>query len=190
MGRKMAAPGAKYRSSNRIFAIVVPPITGFDSPTWRAFDDCRKGDHEAVMLRVVDFGEMYRAGVVFEPAGEVDLDTIAPQLMISDKSQIGAPLESIEETHVSTQFGDATLRLYSIKGGSLIVTTALGQKRQKPESHDSYIALLVVRQPGRILFVAAQDDYVGIIDKTADDAWKQALKAQAQALFATMTLGK
>jgi hypothetical protein len=36
----------------------------------------------------------------------------------------------------------------------------------------------------------AQDDYLGLIRKVGDEAWKKSLKNEVQSFFATMTLGK
>jgi hypothetical protein len=60
---------------------------------------------------------------------------------------------------------------------------------EKPEFHDSYIAVLLVPHEGRTLYAVAQDDYLGMIRKVGDDAWKKSLKDEVQSFFATMTLG-
>jgi hypothetical protein len=148
-----------------------------------------KGNHEMVTFYDIDFGETYRAGVAEFYKSDADLDTAAKASAVTRKHQIGEPIELVEESKVQTQFGEGSLRVYSMKGGALLREVPLGQKPQTVQYHDSYIAVLLVPHDGRIVITLSQDDYLGISEKVGDDAWKKALKGQVQALLATMTLG-
>lgn len=149
-----------------------------------------KGNHEMVTFYDVDFGETYRAEIAEIYKSDADLDTAAEASAVSRKHQIGLPIELVEESKVQTQFGEGSLRVYSIKGGSLLGSGIFGEKHQTLQYHDSYIAVLLVPHDGRIIITLSQDDNLGIVEKVGDDAWKKALKDQVQALLATMTLGK
>ena len=183
-------PGKVYKSPNHIFTVVVPKPTGFDIRAWAVAYESMKGNHEMVTFYDVDFGETYRAGVAEVYNSDADLDTAAKASAVTRKHQIGLPIELVEEGKAQTQFGEGSLRVYSIKGGSLLGTGKLGQKHQTLQYHDSYIAVLLVPHDGRIVFTVSQDDYLGIIEKVGDDAWRKAVKDQVQAFLATMTLGK
>ena len=180
-------PGKVYRSPKHIFTIVVPKPTGFDVRAWVVAYESLKGNHEMVTFYDVDFGETYRAGVAEIYKSDADLDTAAKASAVTRKHQIGLPIELVEESKVQTQFGEGSLRLYSIKGGSLLRSGKMGQTLQY---HDSYIAMLLVPHDGRIIVTMSQDDNLGIAEKVGDDAWRKALKDQVQAFLATMTLGK
>jgi hypothetical protein len=181
-------PGGKtYKSPNHNFTIVVPAPTGFDHSGWEVAYESKNGDHEMVTFAIYDFAETYRAGIAETAGSPNELDTLAHAAASSRKHQIGLPLESIEETKVNTQFGEGSLRVYSMKGGSLDMSGHMGEK---PQFHDSYIAVLLVPHEGRTLYAVAQDDYLGLIRKVGDEAWKKSLKNEVQSFFATMTLGK
>lgn len=168
----------------------MPKPTGFDVHAWVVAYESMKGNHEMVTFYDVDFGETYRAGVAEIYKSDADLDTAAKASAVTRKHQIGLPIELVEESKVQTQFGDGSLRLYSIKGGSLLGSGIFGKRHQTLQYHDSYIAVLLVPHDGRIIITLSQDDYLGISEKVGDDAWRKALKDQVQALLATMTLGK
>lgn len=183
-------PGKVYKSPNHIFTIVVPKPTGFDVHSWIVAYESLKGNHEMVTFYDVDFGETYRAGVAEIYKFDADLDTAARASAVTRKHQIGLPIDLSEESKVQTQFGEGSLRVYSIKGGSLLGSGTFGQKHQTLQYHDSYIAVLLVPHDGRIIIAMSQDDNLGIVEKVGDDAWRKALKDQVQALLATMTLGE
>lgn len=183
-------PGKVYKSPEHIFTIVAPKPTGFDVHSWVVAYEAAKGNHEMVTFYDVDFGETYRAGVAEIYKSEADLDIAARASAVTRKHQIGLPIELVEESNVLTQFGEGSLRVYSIKGGSLLGLGSLGQKHQTLQYHDSFIAVLLVPHDGRIIITLSQDDNLGIVEKVGDDAWKKALKEQVQAVLATMTLGK
>ena len=181
--------GKVYKSPKHIFTIVVPKPNGFGHP-WTVAYESMKGNHEMVTFYDIDYGETYRAGVAEIYKSDADLDTAAKASAVTRKHQIGLPLELVEESKVQTQFGEGSLRVYSMKGGSLLREGLIGQKSQTFQYHDSYIAVLLVPHDGRIVITLSQNDYVGIHENGGDDAWKKALKDQVQALLATMTLGK
>ncbi len=182
-------PGKVYKSPKHIFTVVVPQPTGFDVPGWVVDYESKKSNHEMVTFYDIDFGETYRAGVAEFYRSDADLDTAAKASAVTRKHQIGQPIEMIEESKVQTQFGEGSLRVYSMKGGALLRQVSLGEKHPTVQFGDSYIAVLLVPHDGRIVIALSQDDYLGIGQKAGDDAWKKALKDQVQALLATMTLG-
>jgi hypothetical protein len=184
--RKLPA-GKVYKSPDHIFTIVAPQFTGFARAGWEVGYESKKGEHEMATFAEYDFGETYRAGIV-EAGPTADLDAIARHAAISRQHQIGLPVELVEETKVNTQFGEGSLRVYSIKGGSLVGSGHPGQK--VPTFNDSYIAVLLVPHEGRTLFALSQDDNLGLIEKIPADRWKKSLTDQVQSFFATMTLGK
>jgi hypothetical protein len=100
------------------------------------------------------------------------------------------PIELVEPSKVQTQFGEDSLRVYSVKEGALLREVSLRQKPQTIQYHDTYIAVPLVPHDGRIVITLAQDDYSGISEKVGDDAWSKDLKDKVRALLATMNLGK
>jgi hypothetical protein len=185
--------GKVYKSPNHVFTIVVPEQNGFGHP-WTVDYESMKGNHEMVTFYDVEYGEAYRAGVAEIYKSDADLDTAAKASAVTRKHQIGQPIELVEESKVQTQFGEGSLRLYSMKGGSLLRAGQPDQNHKTYQFFDSYIAVLLVPHDGRIVITLAQNDYIkndlGIGGKVGDDAWKKALKDQVQALLATMTLAK
>jgi len=186
-------PGKVYKSPKHIFIIVAPNPTGFDVHAWRVDYESMKGNHEMVTFYDIDFGETYRAGVAEFYKSDADLDTAAKASAVTRKHQIGQPIELVEESKVQTQFGEGSLRLYSMKGGALLREGQPDQNHKTYQFFDSYIAVLLVPHDGRIVITLAQNDYIkndlGVGGKVGDDAWKKVLKDQVQALLATMTLG-
>lgn len=181
--------GKVYESPKHIFRVVVPKQNGFGHP-WTVAYESMKGNHEMVTFYDVGYGETYRAGIAEVYKTDADLDTAAKASVVTRKHQIGQPIELVEESKVQTQFGEGSLRVYSMKGGALLHEELLGQKPQTVQYHDSYIAVLLVPHDGRIVITLSQSDYLGISKKVGEDAWKKALKEQVQALLVTMTLGK
>ena len=110
-------PGKVYKSPKHIFIIVAPNPTGFDVHAWRVDYESMKGNHEMVTFYDIDFGETYRAGVAEFYKSDADLDTAAKASAVTRKHQIGEPIELVEESKVQTQFGEGSLRVYSMKGG-------------------------------------------------------------------------
>jgi hypothetical protein len=117
----------------------------------------------------------------------VDLDAMAHAVAVSRKHQIAAPFDFVAETKVNTKFREGSLRVYSMKGGSLNKSGLLGEKAQY---RDTYIAVLPVPQENRTLFAVSQDDNFGPFRKTTDESWKKSLKDEVQAFFATMTVSQ
>jgi len=181
--------GKVYKSPKHIFTIVVPKPDGFGH-AWTVAYESMKGNHEMVTFYDIEYGETYRAGVAEIYKSDADLDTAAKASVVTRKHQIGLPIELVEESKVQTRFGEGSLRVYSMKGGSLLREGLIGQNRQTSQFHDSYIAVLLVPHDGRIVITLSQNDYIGMHEKADEDAWRKALKDQVQALLATMTLGK
>lgn len=182
------SPGKTYKSPKHIFTVIAPQPNGFGHD-WTVAYESMKDNHEMVTFYDVEYGETYRAGVAEIYKSDDDLDTAAKASAVTRKHQIGQPMELVEQSKVQTQFGEGSLRVYSMKGGSLLRGGLVGQKPQTFQFHDSYIAVLLVPHDGRIVITLSQNDYLGIFEKVGDDAWKKALKDQVQALLATMTLG-
>lgn len=187
LGRKFPA-GEIYKSPKHVFTIVSPHPNSetFDFSGWEVLYESDKDNHEMVTFAEYDFAQTYRAGIVKKDAATVDLHAVAHAAAISRKHQMGVPFDFVEESKVNTQFGEGSLRVYSMKGGSLDM---IKHGADKPQFHDSYVAVLLVPQEGRILFAVMQDDNWKFMKKISDDDWKMYIKDRVQAFFATMTLG-
>jgi hypothetical protein len=183
-GRAHEIPsGTLYKSPTHTFTVVVPEPSSPLHRNWEVSFESVKGDHELVTFAIYIFAQTYRAGIA-DQGGNVNLDALAKNAAVSRKHQIGLPMESVDESKVNTQFGEASLLVYSIKGGSLDETAHMGEK---PAFHDSYIAVLLVPQPGRTLMAVAQDDNWKGVRKESDEAWIKSLRDEVQSFFTTMT---
>lgn len=72
-----------------------------------------------VIFAIYTLAQTYRVGIANRGEG-TDLDALAKNAAVSRKHQIGLPLESVDESQVNTQFGEASLRVYSIRGAGWI----------------------------------------------------------------------
>jgi hypothetical protein len=188
-GVKRMSAGRTYTSPNHIFTIVVPHCNpaGFSCPGWDVLYESEKGTHVMVTFSMPVAVQTYRTGIVETGTTRVDLNAVAHAVAVSRKHQVGVPFDFVEETKVSTQLGEGSLRVYSMKGGSLDKSAPLSPKPQY-QYHDSYIAVLLVPQEKRILFAVSQDDNFFRFAKTDDESWKKSLETEVQAFFATMTV--
>ena len=182
---KIISGGQKYKSRNHVFTVVLPQPTAFEPMPYSVHEDAKKAEYETAAFFIFDFGEMYSAGILQTP-GEADLGAVADNAATSEKHQLANPPHSIEETKVSTQFGEGLLRLYFAKNGSLLKSGQIGQDSKTLQFLDSYIAVLVVRQGTRVFFAAARDDNIGHIENYSEERWKQRLKDSVPKFFATM----
>jgi hypothetical protein len=187
--RRISA-GQIYKSPKHLFTIVAPYCNprAF-GPGWDVLYESEKDTHEMVTLSMPLAVQTYRAGIVETSGPNIDLNVVAHAIAVSRKHQIGVPFDLVEESKISTKFGEGSLRVYSIKGGSLDKWAPLGPKPQY-QYRDAYVAVLLVPQEKRILFAVSQDDNFSPLDKNVDESWKKTLKEEAQAFFATMTLGE
>ena len=188
-GTRRISAGQIYTSPNHTFTIVVPDCnpSAFSCPGWDVLYESEKGNHEMVTFTIPIADQTYRAGIVEKGRTTIDLDALAKIAAVSRKHQVGVPFDFVEETKVNTQFGEGSLRVYSMKGGSLNKSAPLGSKAQY---RDSYIAVLLVPQENRTLFCVSQDDNLARLEKNADESWKKSLKDEVQAIFATMTVAQ
>jgi hypothetical protein len=188
-GPRRISLGETYTSPNHAFTVVAPHCdsAAFSCPGWDILYESDKGKFEMVTFSMPIADQTYRTGFYEMGRTTVDLDAVSHAVAVSRKHQVGAPLDFVEEAKVSTQFGEGSLRLYSMKGGSLNKSGLLGAKAQY---QDVYIAVLVVPQEKRTLFAVSQDDNFGSLRKTTDEVWKKSLKDEVQAFFATVTVAQ
>jgi hypothetical protein len=189
-GTKKISPGEIYTSPNHTFTIVVPHSNPEAFRQGRdVLYESEKGNHEMVTFSDPVGDQTYRAGIVEMGRTTVDLDAVAHIVAVSRKHQVGVPFEFVEETKVTTQFGEGSLRVYSMKGGSLDKSAPLTSKPQY-QYHDSFIAVLLVPQENHTLCAVSQDDNFAHLSKNSDEPWKKSLKDEVQAFFATVTVAQ
>jgi hypothetical protein len=188
-GPRRISAGETYTSPNHAFTIVAPHCdsAAFSCPGWDVLYESDKGKFEMVTFSMPIAEQTYRTGFYEMGRTTVDLDAMAHAVAVSRKHQVEAPFDFVEETKVNTAFGEGSLRVYSMKGGSLDKSGLLGAKAQY---QDIYIAVLLVPQENRTLFAVSQDDNFGPFRKTTDESWKKSLKDEVQAFFATMTVSQ
>ena len=150
-----------YTNPSHTFTIVTPDFNPDAFRIgWEVLYESEKGNHEMVTFSNPVGDQTYRAGIVEIGRTTVDLDAVAHVVAVSRKHQVGVPFDFVEETKVNTQFGEGSLRVYSMKGGSLNKSAPLGPKPQY-QYRDIYIAVLLVPQQNRTLFAVSQDDNFG-----------------------------
>lgn len=184
----------QYKSPSGLFTVTVPEARNPFVRTYKFHASQLKHenyDYEEVVFQIADFGQAYGAGVRRIPQAVLEqmakeepkqtLSNLANKAMLQWRSYAEEP-QPVEEALVETQFGQGLLRVYRAKHSSLLerVTGKDEAGKLKMEKADARIVVLVVRQGDRLIYAAAEDEYV---DSAPPD-----LRKQITSFFASMTV--
>lgn len=185
--QRIVPGGQTYVSPNKLFSVTPLKPSNWTGLRYEVRTEGERGEPEIVTFHVPDFGELYKAGLVF---GEPALAAVADRAAVATPEQAKSPPELIEESRVETHLGPGVLRLYLARNNSLLVNMVITDGRLVPARADSYIAVLAVPLPGRVAFATATDDNFGMIEKRPASEWQAWLKQRVREFLATMKLSE
>ena len=162
-------PGQGYTGPNRIVSLKVPSAPNWAGVPYKVTPLDTKGDrrYDKVMLHADDFGQYLVVGVRIMPSpAVVEMDKDEPKLVLKNLSEamlmgwrtdLGALPDVLEESFRGSKHGDAIVRVYRVKKGSILVK-AEGRRPTRDDAFDTNIASVVARRGSVIVFVLAQND--------------------------------
>jgi hypothetical protein len=163
------ARNSEYTGPNRILSVAVPK-----APNWAgvpytitALDTKGNEQYDKVMFHADDFGQYLVAGARVMPAPAVsEIDKDEPRTVLRNLSQatlmgwrtdLSALPEIAQESLLDTKYGEAIVRVYRAKKGS-VLAKAQGRRPTRDDVFDTNIASIVARQGPIVVFVLAQND--------------------------------
>ncbi len=159
----------EYTGPNGVLSMTVPRAPNLAGLPYEVTALDTKGDmqYDKVMFHVDDFGEYLVVGArVMPPAGVSDMDRDDPQTVLRNISEaalmgwrtdLGGLPEIARESSLDTKYGNALMRVYRVKKGSLLVK-AEGRRPTRDDAFDTNIASIVARQGSLVVFVLAEND--------------------------------
>jgi len=163
------AIGQEYTGPNRIVSLSVPKAPNWAGVPYKVTPLDTNGDqrYDKVMLHADDFGQYLVVGVrMMPPPAVAKMDKDDPKLVLKNLSQatlmgwrtdLGAPPEVIEESFRDSKHGEAIVRVYRAKKGSILVK-AKGRRPTRDDAFDTNIASALARRGAVVVFVLAQND--------------------------------
>lgn len=163
------ARAQQYTGPNRIVSLNVPKAPNWAGVPYKVTPLDTKGDrrYDKLMLHAEDFGQYLVAGVRMMPSAAVaEMDKDEPKLVLKNLSQatlmgwrtdLGALPEVLEESFRDSKHGEAIVRVYRAKKGSVLVKAA-GRRPTRDDAFDTNIASVVARRGEVVVFVLAQND--------------------------------
>lgn len=159
----------EYTSPNRMFSVRIPrPSNPFGVP-YAVTPLDTKGDsqYDKVMFHVADFGTYLVASARVMPAASVPLmdkddhrtvlRNVSRVSLMAWRTDLEATPEIVRESFVDSQYGEAIVRVYRIRKGSLLVQ-AQGRRPTREDAFDTNIASVVARQGPVVVYVLAEND--------------------------------
>jgi hypothetical protein len=128
-----------------------------------------KGDsqYDKVMFHVADFGTYLVASARVMPAASVPLmdkddhrtvlRNVSRVSLMAWRTDLEATPEITRESFVDSRYGEAIVRVYRARKGSLLVQ-ARGGRPTRDGAFDTNIASMVARQGPVVVYVLAEDD--------------------------------
>jgi hypothetical protein len=195
--RRGVASGDRYSSPQNLFSVQVPRSSNWANVPFSMKDTSvnqpKVGDYDLVAFEVNDFGEALIASVRRIP------DDVLDKMKQDDNKKILSnlarkalydwrdfPLEArvVEETYLTTPYGESLLHIYMAEKGSLLRRATGGRRPTASDTFDTLIAVIVARKEKYYVYAIAENDAEG--DGT--DKNKEALRQRAQAFFASVVV--
>ena len=150
-------------------------------------------NYDLVIFWVNGFGELLIAGVDYFSDDVLDknvkqhdsrtvLSKLASAALYMERGFPTRP-KVVEDTYLSTPYGEALLRVYMAEKGSMQIS-AMGRRPTAADTFDTLIAVIVVLQKNNFIYVMAENDNEG----QGTDRNKEALKREAQAFFSSIVV--
>ena len=164
-----AAQAQEYTAPNGMVALNVPKAPNWAGSPYKVTPLDTKGDqrYDKVMLHADDFGQYLVVGVrMMPPPAVAAMDKDEPRLVLRSLSEatlkgwrtdLGASPEVAEESFRDSKYGDAIVRVYRARKGSILVK-AQGRRPTRDDAFDTNIASIVARRGAVVVFVLAQND--------------------------------
>ena len=164
-----AARAGEYTGPNRMLATTVPRAPNFAGVPYRTTALDTRGDrrYDKVIFHADDFGQFLVAGVRQMPEELVAqmardeprrvLGVLSEATLLGWRTEFDAPPEVIRESFLETKHGEAIVRVYRARKGSILLR-AQGRRPTPEDAFDTSIASLVARRGGLVVFVLAQND--------------------------------
>lgn len=158
--------GDVYTSPRGLFTIRIPEPANWAGVPFEIRDSFESGrpNYDVVTLYVDDFGEVLLAGVRQIPDDVLArltkhdprtvLENLAYKVLYDWRSDFAEEPGVVEDTFVETQFGEAILRVYSARKGSLLKRI---EGNREPERFDTEIIVLLAQQNNYL--ICAIDEY-------------------------------
>ena len=178
----------EYASPNRMFLVRIPePLNRFGVRyTITPLDTKGDSQYDKVMFHVADFGTYLVASARRMPAVSVPLmdkddhrtvlQNVSRASLMAWRTDLEATAEIVRESFVDSQYGEAIVRVYLVKKGSLLVR-AQGRRPTREDAFDTNIASVVARQGLVVVYVLAENDTspndTGALVKMAIDFFRE-----------------
>lgn len=163
------AQAQEYTAPNGMVSLNVPKAPNFAGAPYKVTPLDTKGDlrYDKVMLHADDFGQYLVVGVrMMPPPAVAAMDKDEPRQVLRSLSEatlmgwrtdLSASPEVAVESFRDSKYGDAIIRVYRARKGSILVK-AQGRRPTRDDAFDTNIASIVARQGAVVVFVLAQND--------------------------------
>jgi hypothetical protein len=165
---KASAPGEKYTSPRNQFSVKIPKPTNWARAPFVIQEDAQHPDYDMVAFYVKDFGEVLIASVrripekvLIEMAKDDNrtvLSNVAYKVLYDWRSNFPEEPKVESENFLQTAYGEAILRVYLAKKGSLLEIIKGGTGKREPEPFDTFIAVMLVKKDNRLIYAIAEND--------------------------------
>jgi len=161
--------GDEYTSPNRMFSVRIPKPSNWARLQYTIKDLDTNGDsqYDKVMFHVRDFGAYLVAGTRLLPANAVSLmdkddhrtvlRNVSQASLVAWRTDLRELPKIAQESFIDSQYGEAIVRVYRAKNGSLLVK-AEGRRPIRGDTFDTNIISIVARQGALVVYVLAQND--------------------------------
>jgi hypothetical protein len=190
----------RYYSARGWFDVPVPKSSNFAQVPFSIQDKSlnnSEANFEIVVFSVKDFGEILIAGVDYfaddfietrmkQDSHRTVLSHLAdmalrfnPDVAADSARSFPTRPKVLEESYLSTLYGEALLRTYKAEKGSFLVR-ATGRRPTPEDTFDTLIAVIVAMQKNDFIYAIAENDAEG----QGTDGNKEVLTRRAQSFFA------
>jgi len=181
----------EYTSPNRMFSTIVPEPSNWANLPYAITVLNASGDnqHDKVMFHVGDFGEYLVVSARKMPLNSsllmdkddhrTVLQNISEATLMSWRHDFSEIPEISEESFIDSLYGEAIIRVYRAKKGSLLTKTH-GQKTIADDRFDTNIASIVARKGEFVAYILLE------IDSDPDSS--HAIKEKASQVFRNLRI--
>ena len=170
-GLKGSVAGETYVSPRNLFTVKIPKPINWARVPFVIQEDTQEGrpDYDLVAFYVKDFGEVLIASIRHIPEDvlakmakdehRVVLSNIAYKALYDWRTNFPEEPVVSSENYFKTSYGEAILRVYRAKNGSLLQKIQ-GGPDPKPEPFDILIAVLLAKSGNKQIYAIAENDYL------------------------------
>lgn len=164
-----ATHAQEYTGPNGMVSLNVPRAPNWAGVPYMVTPLDTKGDrrYDKVMLHADDFGQYLVVGArMMPPPAVAEMDKDEPKVVLRNLSEatlmgwrtdLSALPDVVAESYRDSRHGDAIIRIYRAKKGSILVRVQ-GRRPTRDDAFDTRIASVVARRGTIVVFVIAQND--------------------------------